>query len=111
MQELDYAKIGERIRQVRKARGWSQEQLAKKCGISLNFMGKIERGDRKMSMDTFAGICMELETGADALLFGSVQMSAASARELWKRQEKEGSDSYAMYIRIMQSVADVMNEV
>ena len=54
MQALDYSKIGERIRQVRKAKGWSQETLAKKCGISLNFMGKIERGDRKMSMDTFA---------------------------------------------------------
>lgn len=111
MHELDYAKIGERIRQVRKTKGWSQELLAKKCGISLNFMGKIERGSRKMSMDTFASICMALEAGADALLFGSVQLSMASAKDLWKRQEKEGSDSYAMYIRIMKSVADVMNEV
>ncbi len=70
MQELDYVKIGERIRQVRKAKGWSQETLAAKCGISLNFMGKIERGNRRMSLDTFAGLCMELETDADALLWG-----------------------------------------
>ncbi len=110
MQELDYVKIGERIRQVRKAKGWSQETLAAKCGISLNFMGKIERGNRRMSLDTFAGLCMELETDADALLWGMVQPSEATARNIWKRQREQDADSYAMYIRIMKSVADVMNE-
>lgn len=109
MQGLDYSKIGERIRQVRRAKGWSQETLAKKCGISLNFMGKIERGDRKMSMDTFASLCMELETDADALLWGVVKTSE-TADNMWKHLVKKDSDSYSMYIRIMKSVADIMNE-
>lgn len=72
MQELDYVKIGTRIRQIRKVKGWSQDKLAKKCGISLNFMGHIERGTRKMSMDTFVTLCRELETNADALLWGDM---------------------------------------
>lgn len=70
MQELDYAKMGTRIRQIRKAKGWSQGELAKKCGISLNFMGHIERGTRKMSINTFVNLCRELEADADVLLFG-----------------------------------------
>ena len=70
MYELDYAKMGARIRQFRKAKGWSQGKLAKKCGISLNFMGNIERGTRRMSMDTFAVLCNALGTDADTLLFG-----------------------------------------
>lgn len=110
MQELDYSKMGERIRQSRKAKGWTQETLARKCGISLNFMGKVERGDRRMSLDTFARLCMELETDADALLWGVVQSSETAARNMWKHPGKKDSDSYAMYMRIMKSVADIMNE-
>ncbi len=73
MHGLDYVKMGARIRQLRKAKGWSQDRLAKQCGISLNFMGHIERGTRKMSMDTFVSLCRELETDADALLWGTAQ--------------------------------------
>ncbi len=53
MQQLDYSEIGKRIRQVRKAKKWSQGALAEKCGISMSFLGHIERGTRIMSMDTF----------------------------------------------------------
>jgi len=108
MQELDYAKIGTRIRQVRKAKGWSQDKLAKKCGISLNFMGHIERGTRKMSMDTFANLCKELETDADALLWGVTQPSEMAMQGMWGRAVPQDDDSYSMYVRIMKSVADIM---
>lgn len=111
MQQLDYFKIGERIRQVRKAKGWSQDQLAKKCGISLNFMGKIERGRRRMSLDTFAALCTELEADADALLWGIVNSSETAVQNMWKHPAKKDSDIYAMYIRIMKSVADIMNDI
>lgn len=110
MYELDYSRIGARIRQVRKAKGWSQDMLARKCGISLNFVGNIERGTRKMSMDTFAAMCRELETDADALLWGVLQSSDAAMRSMWKQQKQTDSDSYSMYIRIMKSVAEIMNE-
>lgn len=108
MQKLDYAKMGTRIRQIRKAKGWSQDKLAKKCGISLNFMGHIERGTRKMSMDTFANLCRELETDADALLWGSTQLSEMTMQGMWGQLDQKDDDSYAMYIKIMKSVADIM---
>lgn len=108
MHELDYAKMGTRIRQIRKAKGWSQDKLAKKCGISLNFMGHIERGTRKMSMDTFVNLCRELEINADALLFGTMQSSEIAMQGMWGKTEPKDDDSYSMYIRIMKSVADIM---
>lgn len=109
MQELDYEKIGSRIRQIRKAKGWSQEMLAKKCGISLNFVSHIERGTRKMSIDTFANICRELETNADTLLWGITQTSESQLRKMWNGADQKNDDSYSMYIRIMKSVADIMS--
>ncbi len=122
MKELDYSKMGMRIRQIRKAKGWSQDDLAKKCGISMSFLGHIERGTRIMSLETFVNICMALEADADELLWGVPHPSDA-VLELWdasdqkqrqkqkkiKNTEKQ-SDSYSMYVRIMKSVAEIMNE-
>ena len=114
MQELDYTKMGLRIRQVRKAKGWSQEALAKKVGISMSFLGHIERGSRIMSMETFVGICEALGVGADELLWGIAHPSE-SLLEIWDRSDQKASDierqdSYSMYVRIMKSVAEIMNE-
>lgn len=116
MKELDYAKIGMRIRQVRKAKGWSQDDVAKKCGISMSFLGHIERGTRIMSLETFTSICGVLGVGADELLWGVANLSD-TVRGMWepadhehKNTQKKESDSYSMYIRIMKSVAEIMNE-
>ena len=109
MQEIDYGKIGMRIRQVRKVKGWSQDELAKKCGISMSFLGHIERGTRIMSLDTFVRICEVLGVGADELLWGIAHPSD-SLRDMWTPSEKKDADSYSMYIRIMKSVAEIMNE-
>ncbi len=131
MRELDYGKMGMRIRQVRKAKGWSQDELAKRCGISMSFLGHIERGTRIMSMETFANICTALDAGADELLWGVANPSDA-VLAMWnlpdgkkekdrggkkREDEKAGrdadgvkADSYAMYVKIMKSVAEIMNE-
>ena len=124
MRELDYGKMGMRIRQVRKAKGWLQNELAEKCGISMSFLGHIERGSRIMSMETFANICGALEAGADELLWGVAGPSDAvldmwnlsdegRRKQDWKAENKTSQgidDSYAMYVKIMRSVAEIMNE-
>ena len=121
MRELDYEKMGMRIRQIRKSKGWSQTDLAKACGISMSFLGHIERGTRIMSLETFTGICEALGAGADELLWGVAHPNHALAG-LWEMQDKKqeekadkktserNTDSYSMYVRIMKSVAEIMNE-
>ncbi len=120
MKELDYGRMGMRIRQVRKARGWSQEELAKRCGISMSFLGHIERGTRIMSLETFVNICGALDAGADEILWG-VAIASDTILHLWKPSDqvvkqdaktagKKDADSYSMYVKIMKSVAEIMNE-
>lgn len=113
MKKLDYVKIGMRIRQIRKAKGWSQDELAKKCGISMSFLGHIERGTRIMSLETFVGICGALGAGADELLWG-VALAEGSMLDIWEpadqKTQNKNTDSYAMYVRIMKSVAEIINE-
>ena len=44
------AKLGKAIRAVRHERGLSQEALADAAGIDRSHMGKIERGERNVSV-------------------------------------------------------------
>lgn len=113
MKELNYTKMGMRIRQVRKAKGWSQEELSKKCDISMSFLGHIERGTRIMSLETFVRLCVALDVDAGELLWGEVHQFSEAVLDLWnlqKASDVKTNDSYAMYVKIMKSVAEIMNE-
>ncbi len=49
---VNYQDLGLRVRDARKAKHLTQEQLAEKVGIYASFMGHIERGTRIASIDT-----------------------------------------------------------
>ena len=43
--------VNEKIRKIREAKDWSQEQMAEKMNMSLNGYAKIERGESKIYLD------------------------------------------------------------
>lgn len=43
-------RIGDRIRERRIARGWTQDELGKKCELHRTFIGSVERGERNISI-------------------------------------------------------------
>ena len=42
--------FGERVREVRKSKGISQERLAEIAGIDRSYMGNIERGEKNITL-------------------------------------------------------------
>ena len=56
-----YERLGRNIKRKRKIAGLTQQQLADKIGIGLNFMGKIEVAFSKPSLDTVIEIANALE--------------------------------------------------
>lgn len=42
-------KIGKRIRELRKAKGFSQEGFAYEVGLDRTYMGSVERGERNLA--------------------------------------------------------------
>lgn len=45
-------RFGMRIKEYRTLRGISQEQLALKANVNVSFLGQIERGNKKPTIDT-----------------------------------------------------------
>ena len=60
--------IGRKIRDHRRRKGLTQAELAERVGISLSFLGHIERGTRKLSVETLYELCKALNCSADQLL-------------------------------------------
>lgn len=65
---MDYKKLGERMRKERLALGMTQEVLSEKAGISVSFLGQIERGERKPSLETVVNMANSLKVTVDYLL-------------------------------------------
>ena len=65
---MDYYKIGQNIRKIRKAHGLSQEELAEKVNISTTHMSHIETGNTKLSLQVFADLAVALEVSTDVFL-------------------------------------------
>lgn len=68
MMTLNYAAIGKRIKAARTKRGLTQEKLAEHAHLSTSYIGKIETGDTKLSLQTIVSIADALHTSVDALL-------------------------------------------
>lgn len=62
-----YKLLGENIKRYRKVKGLTQQELADKLGISLNFMGKIEVAFSKPSLDTLIKIAEGLNISVSDL--------------------------------------------
>lgn len=44
--------LGKRVRALREARKWSQEELAHQSGLARSFTGAIERGEKDLRITT-----------------------------------------------------------
>ena len=69
MQE-DY-KVGERIREIREGLNMNREKFSEMVDISSVFLGRIERGERSLSLKTLSKIVKFTGASTDYILFGN----------------------------------------
>lgn len=75
--------MGDRIRQLRKARNMTQEEFAKAVGVTKSAVSQWEDGSTKnLKLDTFLRVLDTLGTDAEFLIFGPERGGAA--KRTWK---------------------------
>jgi len=69
MQEIQ-VRLGQKIRKLRKEKGWSQEEFADKCEIGRAHMSLIERGRQNLTLATLHAVCKVLGVSMSGILKG-----------------------------------------
>ena len=64
--------MGDRIKEIRKKNSLTQEQLAEKLDISVEYVSQIERGMKIPSMQIFIKLVEVLDVSADYLIRDTV---------------------------------------
>ena len=111
MKNIDYTAIGGRIRMARLAAGLPQAALAERCNISISFLGHIERGSRKMSLETLVALCDALHLSADYLLQDELPDSDAVIGNIIASVKKQGSYQYDRYLTIIKALAEISDKL
>ena len=60
--------LAQNLRSGRRARGWSQEELAARCGLHRTYIGSVERCERNVTLETLVRLAAVLEVGVVDLL-------------------------------------------
>lgn len=60
-------KLGKRIRELRKEKGFSQENFAYEVGLDRTYMGSVERGERNIAAINLIRIAKTLKVEVGAL--------------------------------------------
>ena len=71
---MDYfaqIELGLRIKSLRTKKGLTQEKLAESLGISVEYVGKIERGKRTPSLDLVIAMSNFFHTSTDYILLAN----------------------------------------
>ena len=86
---MDYRKLGERVRRQRELNEMTQGELARKVGVSNSFIGHIERGEKKASVETVVALCNAMEVSPSVLLQDSLNDAVMQSQLEFDRENQD----------------------
>jgi transcriptional regulator with XRE-family HTH domain len=64
----DVKSLGRRLRKLREEKGWTQEELADRSGLTSVQVSRVERGVREIRLTTLLRLIAALEVRPDCLM-------------------------------------------
>jgi len=99
------AKVGERIRRLRKERNLSQEQLAERSNLHTNYVGQVERGEKNLTLETLEKIVSGLGVSLEELFRFLGPMDRKDALgEIVRLLSERSAEDHSMVLRVLETV-------
>lgn len=112
MNEINYAEIGARIRNTRMRQKLTQEEASERCDITSSYYGNIERGEKKMSLETLVKISRGLGVSSDNLLFGEeVSRQDLLQETLSNVQCRVDKNHFDKYLSVINAIATIVDKL
>lgn len=70
--DIDYKIIGQRIKEARGEKGWSQEKLSEEIDVTTVYISRVERGSSPINLKRLAQISKALDISIEYLVGGTV---------------------------------------
>ena len=100
--------LGSRIRQLRKARSWTQQQLADRAELDYKYVGAVERGERNITIDNVEKIAAGLGVEAHQLFLftarGELSEERVNAAKIRDLLEHANDERKALMWRVLREI-------
>ncbi|MCI8384244.1 MAG: helix-turn-helix transcriptional regulator [Clostridia bacterium] len=70
--EIDYQVIGQRIKEARKCKCWSQEKLSEELDVTTVYISRVERGSAQINLKRLVQIGSVLNVSIEYLIGGAM---------------------------------------
>ena len=105
---MNYKQIGNKIRQFRIEKKLTQEEFAEEIGISVSYIGQIERGQRKASIQTLESIGSRLEVPLPILICELKEAEHISC--IWnEKAENLSVEEKQTMLKVFEMILDMLN--
>lgn len=103
---MNNGEVGQRIRSLRKQRGYSVDELSQKTDISSKFLYEIEEGKKGFSAWVLQSIAKELEVSCEYIMTGT-SSSVAKREEVMSIVSSFNDNQVDCIISILKSVCEI----
>lgn len=86
-------RLGRRVRDLRVAKGWSQEEFAHLGGLHRTYIGQIERGEKNLSLANLTKLSSVLDITVSDLLSELDQGGSSQNATSWSRRNSRSQDA------------------
>ncbi len=73
--EIDFKVIGQRIKEARNLKGWTQEKLSEEIDVTTVYISRVERGSAQLNLRRLVQIAEALNSSIEYFIVGAIPSS------------------------------------
>ena len=104
-QEVDYGRLGIRIKEARKQKGLTQEKLAEAVSCNTSHISNIENNYTKASLNVLLAIANTLDTTIDSLIGEQyVEPTKGLDHDIFEKLKKFGNEKKKKILKLLEII-------